>query len=77
MSHDDRIIIAGSDTGAEFLAVAGLKVLFRGNEDVGRGIQLQKLRRPLLGKVVRYNKQALLAKPQPLAFHSGSGHCEG
>ena len=77
MSHDDRIIITGSDTGAEFLAVAGLKVLFRGNEDVGRGIQPQKLGRPLLGQMVRHGKERLVTKPKTLAFHSCRHHFKG
>ena len=31
VSHDDGVVLTGRDTGAEFLAVMGLKVLFGGD----------------------------------------------
>ena len=52
----------------------GFKIFLGGNKDVGAGIQAQELRRPLLGQVVRHNKNRLLAQPQPLAFHCGRNH---
>ena len=76
MSYDDGIVIARGNTGTELFTVPCFKVLLGCNEYVGGWIQLQKLRRPLFGKVIGDYKQALLAEPQPLAFHSGSGHCE-
>src|SRR5699024_12513162 len=54
----------------------GLKVFFRGHKDIGGWVKPQKLRRPLLGQVVRDDKKGLLAKPQPLGFHSGGHHLE-
>ena len=77
MSHDDGIIVAGGDPGAELLAVVGLKVLFRGDKDVGGRIEPQKLRSPLLGQVVRHNKEGFLAQPQTLTLHGGSHHFKG
>ena len=47
VSDDDSIIITGGDTGAEFLAVSGLKVLFGCDKDVCGGIKPQKFRCPL------------------------------
>ena len=41
--HDDGVVVAGGDAGAEFLAVVGLEVLFGGDKNVGRGVQPQKL----------------------------------
>ena len=48
MADDDCIVVAGGDPAAEFLAVLGFKILFGGNEDIGGGIELQKLAGPLL-----------------------------
>ena len=77
MSYDDGIVIARGNTGTELFAVSRFKILLGCNKYICGWIQLQKLRRPLFGKVIGDYKQALLAKSQPLAFHSGSGHCEG
>ena len=55
----------------------GLKVLFRGHKDIGGGIEPQKLRSPLLGQVVRHNKEGFLAQPQTLTLHGGSHHFKG
>ena len=77
MSHDDGIIVAGGDPGAELLTVVGLKVLFRGDKDVGGRIEPQKLRRPLLSQMIRHNKEGFLAQPQTLTLHGGSHHFKG
>ena len=77
MADDDRIVVSGGDFGAELLAVPGLKILLRGNQDIGRWIQPQKLRRPLFGQVVWHSKEALLAEPQALALHGGGHHLKG
>ena len=74
VAHDDRVIIAGGNAGAEFLAILGFKVLFGGNEDVGRGIEAQKLRSPLLRQMIGHGEQRFLAKSQSLAFHDGGHH---
>ena len=41
VTHDDGVIVAGGNTGAELLAVVGLKVLFGGDKNVGGGIEPQ------------------------------------
>ena len=74
VSHDDGIIVAGGDPGAELLTVMGLKVLFRGDKDVGGRIEPQKLRSPLLGQVVWHNKEGFLAQSQAFGFHRSSYH---
>ena len=77
MPDNDGIVISRGDTRAKLLAVSGFKVLFRCHKDVRGRVKLQKLRRPLLGKVVRHNEQALLTQPQPLAFHGCGDHFKG
>ena len=42
VSDDNRIIIAGGNSGAEFLPVFGFKVLLLRNKNIGGGIQPQK-----------------------------------
>ena len=66
VADDNSVVIASSDTGAELFAVAGFKVSFRCNKDIGSRIELQKLRRPLFGQVIRHDEQALLTQPQAL-----------
>ena len=66
VADDNSVVIAGSDTGAELFTVAGFKVSFRCNKDIGSRIELQKLRRPLFGQVIRHDEQALLTQPQAL-----------
>ena len=55
----------------------GLKVLFGCYKDIGGGIEPQKLRCPLVGQVVRDNKDGFMAQSQPLAFHGCSDHFKG
>ena len=74
VSDDDGVIVAGGDPAAEPLAVLGFKVLSGGYQDVGGGVELQILRRPLLRQVVGHHKQALLAQPQPLTLLGGGYH---
>ena len=74
---DNGVIIAGGDARAELFAVFQLKVLFRCRQNVGRRVQPQKLRSPLLGQMIRNHKHRLVAKPQTLALHGGSDHLEG
>ena len=45
VADDNGVIVAGGDTGAEFLAVVGFKVLLGSDKDVGRRIEPQKLGR--------------------------------
>ena len=42
VADDDRVIIAGGNSRAEFLSVCPFKVLLGGNQNIGRGIQAQK-----------------------------------
>ena len=74
MPHNDGVIIAGCDSGAEFLPVLFLKVLFGRYENVRGGIKPQELSRPLFNQVVGNGEQGFLAKPQTLAFHRGGDH---
>ncbi len=75
--NDDGIIIAGGNSGTELLSVMGFKVLFGSDKDIGRGLQPQERRRPLLGQVVRNHEHGLLAKSQPLALLGSGVHLEG
>ena len=68
MPDDDGIIVAGGDAGAELLAVFGFKVLFGGDQQVGRGIEAQELRGPLLGQVIGHGEEGLAAEAQPFGF---------
>ena len=77
MSDNNGVVIAGGNTGAELLAVFRLKVLFRCRQNIGRWVQPQKLRCPLLGQMIRNHKHRLVAKPQTFALHGGSDHLEG
>ena len=43
VADDNGIIVAGGDTGAEFLTVVGFKVLLGSDKDVGRRVEPQKL----------------------------------
>ena len=77
MADDNGVVVAGGDPGAELLPVVGLKVFLGCDQDFCRGIEPQKLRRPLLGQVVRHHKEGLLAQPQALGFHRGGHHLKG
>ena len=77
VSDNDGIIVAGGDPGAELLAVVLLKVLFGCHQDIGRRVQPQKLRSPLLGQVVRDHEKGFLAQPQALGLHRGGHHLKG
>ena len=39
VADDNGVIVAGGDTGAEFLAVVGFKVLLGSDKDVGRRVE--------------------------------------
>ena len=77
VSDDDGIVVAGGDAGAELFAVSRLKVLFGNGEDIGRGVQTQELRRPLLDQVIGHHKHGLVAKTEALALHRRRDHLEG
>ena len=77
VADDDGVIVAGGDPAAEPLAVLGFKIFPGGYQDVGGGIELQILRRPLFCQVIGHHKQAFLAQPQPLTLLGGSYHFKG
>ena len=77
VTDDDRIIVAGCDSGTELLAVGGFKVLLCGDQQIGTGIQPQELICPLQSQVVGNDEQGFLTQAQTLAFHSGCRHLEG
>ena len=75
--HDNGVVAAGGDAGAELFPVVLLKILFCCDQDIGRRVQPQKLRSPLLGQVVGNDKEALLAQAQPFGLHRGGHHLKG
>ena len=77
MADDNSVIVAGGDAGAELLTVSRLEVLFGDGEDIGRGVQTQEFRRPLLNQVIRHHKHGLVAKAEALALHRCRDHLEG
>ena len=61
VANNNGIKIAGCNSAAEAFAVLCFKVLFRCHQNIGRRIQLQILRRPLLRQVIRYNNHRFSA----------------
>ena len=76
VADDNSVIVAGGNTGAELLAVSRLEVLFGNGEDIGRGVQTQKLRRPLFNQVIGHHKHGLVAKAEAFALHRRCDHLE-
>ena len=74
VADDNGVIVAGGNTGAEFLAVSRLKVLFGDGKNIGRGVQTQELRRPLLNQVIGHHKHGLVAKAEAFALHRRRDH---
>ena len=52
MPDDDGIVVAGGDAGTEFFAVGSFKVLAPCHQKFGVGVEVQKLRSPLLRQVI-------------------------
>ena len=77
VSDYNGVVIAGCDTGAELLSIAGFKVLFRCHQYIGIGIEPQKVCTPLLCEVVRNHIEIFLRQAQPAAFHASGNHLEG
>ena len=77
VADDNGIVVAGGNAGTELLAVSRLEVLFGNGEDIGRGVQTQKLRRPLLNQVIGHHKHGLVAKAEAFALHRRRDHLEG
>ena len=77
MPDNHRVIIAGGDTTAEFLAVFRFKVALGGHKDICRRVQLQPFGGKLSRNVVGYDDHALAAQSQPLALHCRRYHFKG
>ena len=77
MPDDDGIVVPGGDAGTEFFAVGSLKVLAPCYQQLGIGVEVQKLACPLLCQMVGHDKKAFLAQPQPFCFHGGCRHFVG
>ena len=77
MAKYDGIVITGSDTCAELLAVRFLEVFPGCHEDICTGIEPQEFRSPLFRQVIRHHKHCFLAKAKALGFHDSSYHFEG
>ena len=57
MPDDDSVVVPGSNPTAEPFTVFGFKVFLCCYENIRGRVELQELRRPLLGQVIRDNKQ--------------------
>ena len=77
MADDDRIVVTRGNSRAELLAVLCFKVLLGCDEDIGRGIQLEVLARPLLDEVVRDDKHTLIAESEAFALLCRRTHGKG
>ena len=63
MPDDDGIVVPGGDAGTEFFAVGGLKVLAPCHQKFCVGVEVQKLRSPLLCQMVGHHEKTFLAQP--------------
>ena len=77
VADDNGVVVPGGNPGAELLSIGCLEVLLGRDQEVGRGIEPQKLRRPLLGQMVGDDKHTLLTQPQALALHGRRHHFKG
>ena len=73
---NNSVILSGSDPSTKPFPVLGFKVLCGRHKDIRRRIELQILRGPLLGEVVRHHDQALLAETQAFALLGDGYHGE-
>ena len=74
MANDHRIIVTGGDSRTKCLTVLLGKIIFSGYENTRAGIELLKIRAPLLGQAVRDNKHRLVRKAQPPQLHCRRCH---
>ena len=77
MPDDDSVVVPGSNSTAEPFTVFGFKILFRSHQNISGRIELQELRRPLLGEVIRDYEQRLIAKSESFGLHSSRHHFKG
>lgn len=61
MPDNDGIVIAGSNSAAEFFAVLCFKIFSCRHQHISGWIELQKLRRPLFGQMVGDDKEGFAA----------------
>jgi len=74
VADDDSVVVPGGNAAAKLLAVLGFKVFLCRYQDVGRRIELEPFRRPLLRDVIGHHDQRLGAKPQAFHLHGGGHH---
>ena len=74
LADDDCIVIARCNPCAELFPVVLLEILFRRDQDVRAGIQMQKFVRPLEGQMVRHNDHGFPAQAETFALHGGGCH---
>ena len=77
VSDNDAIVVPGGNPRAKAFPVLLFKVLFGRHEDIGRRVQLQKIRSKITDDVVGNHKQCLAGQPQALGFHCGGDHGVG
>ena len=61
MTDNDSVVVPGSNSSAEPFTVFGFKVFLRSHQNISGRIELQELRRPLLGEVIRDYEQRFTA----------------
>jgi len=74
---DDGIVVPGGDAGAEFFTIGGFKVLAPCHQQLGIGVEVQKLACPLFRQVVGHHEQRFLAQTKAFRFHSRCRHFVG
>ena len=75
--HHHGIPVARGDLGQELAPIGLFKVLFRGREHVGAGVQAVEVCGPLLDQVVGNSHQRLVGQAGALQFHRAGHHGEG
>ena len=77
VADNDSIVIPGRNPGAKLFAPVLFKVPLGSHQDIGVGVEPQKLTGPLLGDMVRNYNHGLGAQAQPFHLHSGGGYFKG
>ena len=72
----NNVKVAGSNTGTELFAIGFFKICFARHQNFRVGIEQQRLGRHLLGQMVGYYDQGLVAKTQTLFLHGAGDHLE-
>ena len=74
MTDNNGVIISRGNSTTELFTVLCLKISLSSHKNIRRRIKLQELCRPLLGQMIWYNEQRLIAKSQSLGLHSSRHH---